>query len=458
MRLVPIVLAALLVPGLAAAQPAREAGRRSDSGSESLGAIRPVSLPECRRPGDRDWAPAFARCIGQGREVYVPAGLYEVAAPVVLRSGTRLRGAGKGLTTIRLADRANADVVQTEGAYGLFGTRSSGGARRWSISDLTIDGNRRGQTAIGPAVDAVNCLAIYGDNWDLRDVLLTQCRGHGIRSEWFDGGAVGGMEASLLNVTIDVAGRHGWWFKGPHDSNAVKLIVIDAGQEMDDLYDGLRIEGAANGRFVDFHGWHRSVATNRVRYQLYSSGSNQIIASHIEGGRSQLYHAGQFDQVIGSFVYAPFGPPGSALVTFAGNSNTHVGNQYQSFAGHPTYGIRLGTKDRSVVYNRVVEGQFQDFDAAGAVQFVGDGGSNRISGYGFSRPGGTTTFDGRIHDTTEIDYKQGGTPIEIASWRLKSTPPAATSDACNPGQMTFDDEALYVCTPARSWKRAPLAR
>lgn len=363
--------------------------------------------------GAADSTAAFTAALASGRRVVVPSGTYTVCGAIIPGSA-ELEGAGRDLTVLKAKAGCNADVLLTAGAYSLFGTKSGGGANSWQVSRLSIDGNRAAQTARGAAIDGANCLAVYGAAWRLHEVTLRNCLGHGLRSEWGDGGPAGGLEASLYDVTIDTVGRHGWWFRGPHDIDAVKVIVIDASQEADNTYDG--ILNQSNGRFFDFHGWHRGVTTNRVAYQFYSAfGSNQIVASHLEGGRRQLYHGGSYDQVIGSFIYAQFGGMGTALVTFAGNNNIHVANQYQGTSGTGAYALRIGTKSNPAAYNQVTSGHFASFDTVGPFNFENDGGVNSISGFGYAKSGGVSVIAGTVAASSRINYVQGGTGMNLST-------------------------------------------
>lgn len=72
-----------------------------------------------------------------GGIAFFPAGTYLVSASLVVPSGVALVGAGRGITTIKLANASNVPVVTISAATDV------------TIRDLTLDGNRAGQSSAG---------------------------------------------------------------------------------------------------------------------------------------------------------------------------------------------------------------------------------------------------------------------------------------------------------------------
>lgn len=349
---------------------------------------------------------AMDAALAAGLPVHFPGGTYLVSG-LTFGIGAELIGSGVGKTIIKLADESDADVLVADDAYSLFGGSSSAGTNKWRIQAMTIDGNSANQT---PAdTDACNGIAFYGTKFVLRDVVIKNVAGHGIRSEWYTyGETTGGIESLLSNVTIDGAGRHGWWNNGPHDIHAEAVIVIDASSETDDTWCGIYASTKSNGRYFNTHVWHRAATTNRVQYGFSSNGANELVACHFEGGRKQLQHRSNGDRVVGCNLFAHYGAAGTALVSFEGNENIHSACRYSGTNGTSMYALEFKSSSSG---NIVVGAYFNGFDISSPLLFTADGGGNRISGIGYCASGGSTAFGGTKAATTQVDYDQGGTAI-----------------------------------------------
>jgi hypothetical protein len=320
--------------------------------------------------------------------------------------GQAIIGAGSRFVMLKLAANANTDVLKSENAYTWFGTNTSSGTNGWYITGVTLDGNRANQSPSDP--DTCNGIAYYGAAYTLRDVVIQNIKGHGIRSEWYQFGEnTGGIEALIDNVHIDTVGRHGWWFKGPHDHDARGVIVIDASQETDNTYSGIYCANYGTGRFYNCHTWHRSATTNRMQWGFSSNGSNEIIGCHFEGGRGQLQHRGNADRVDSCHIYGHSGSAGTAMVELGGNENQHSNCRYANTTSADCYAIKFAN---SASGNRI-EGYFSGFQTRSPFNFSSDGGLNEISASGFASSGGATSFGGTVASNTRVTYEQGGTAI-----------------------------------------------
>lgn len=349
---------------------------------------------------------AIDAALAAGLPVHFPGGTYLVTG-LTFATGAELIGSGVGKTIIKLANGSNADVLCSAGAYSLFGGSSYGGANQWRIQGMTIDGNASNQSPADP--DACNGIAFYSAKFVLRDVVIKNVAGHGIRSEWYTYGEnSGGIEAFLSNVTIDTVGRHGWWNNGPHDLHAESVVIIDASAETDNTWCGIYASTKSSGRYFNAHVWHRAATTNRVQYGFSSNGGNELVACHFEGGRKQLQHRSNWDRVIGCNLFAHNGAAGTALVSFESNENIHSACRYSGTNGTSMYALEYKSGASG---NIVVGAYFNGFDISSPLLFTADGGLNRISGIGYSASGGSTTFGGTKAASTLIDYDQGGTAI-----------------------------------------------
>lgn len=254
----------------------------------------------------------LASFIGQGGVVYViNRGVdYVITTPIKLPNNVYLVGIGNPV--IRLANGANCDVIQTDNSlYTLFAANNVGSIYNFGVRDLTIDGNSANQSPAN--LDQCNGLAFYGHGWELRNVMIRNIKGHGIRTGSYLYPSVehpgSRYKANMFNVEIANCGRHGIWHTGPSDSYFASVMVVDAGQSAGDTYYSFWFKGSTSQiRGRDLHGWHNASATNRVKFQCYidddTSGTN-LVDCHMEGGNRQLYMgAGGVNSYIGGAVYA----------------------------------------------------------------------------------------------------------------------------------------------------------
>ena len=231
-------------------------------------------------------------------------GNYTIAAPIVLRTGVRI--VGEGWASVTLANNANCNMFETPGWAGYLGSNSTADSlpHGFGLFNLAIDGNMANQSPANP--DLCNGIAVYGYAPTFADLVITNIKGHGWRSEYGQyGEPEAGMEPHYENIKIDTCGRHGVWYKGPHDANFSHVIVIDAGQEADNTYDGHLFEGFGSARCNNIHAWHRGYRTNRMAYNL-DAQSVEIVDSHFEGGRKLVRVNGNV-QISNSRIYHQFG-------------------------------------------------------------------------------------------------------------------------------------------------------
>lgn len=173
-----------------------------------------------------------------GGVVLFPPGTYSVTGltipadcPVVLS------GAGAFSTTIKLADSADANVIQTASIDTWTGTDtmplpSAGGAvYGFQILDLTIDGNRDNNYSLGVADETEGVgVRIYAKSYVIDRCRVIQCAGIGVWSE-YDAPATEYAEpvdanfGGIFNTTIIETNYEGLVFKGPADIKIDNLLV-----------------------------------------------------------------------------------------------------------------------------------------------------------------------------------------------------------------------------------------
>lgn len=125
--------------------------------------------------GTADDSQAFREAMGSGgKTVFVPAGTYRVSG-IKVPSNTRLIGAGKDITIIKLTDNApaTANVITNMGW--------SGGNKNIILSDFTVDWNRsrkNGMDDIEGQPNACNVLFVNTDHLWIKRVKSINARRH----------------------------------------------------------------------------------------------------------------------------------------------------------------------------------------------------------------------------------------------------------------------------------------
>lgn len=366
-----------------------------------------------------------------GRPLFIPPGTF--FGLIEVQHDDVIMGAGKYKSTIKAPTGSTSSVITGKDADYLMNnsppTNSlTEGANKVTIRDITIDGNKQNNTS--------GCgIKIWGCAMNIQDVNIRQCAHDGMYTKWNTGWMP--MEGTFTNISIDNVGYHGWRFDGPHDSQVTNMIIVDASQSIDNGFMGVLIgynSAFASARFYNLHVWHKSTSTNRCFAAVQSAGNSEFIACHFEGCRdNQLRHMGQSDRVVACRIYAPFGVSGSSLVTFNGNLNHHIGNEYHAGNGIETtesvFGIQIG-ESNAAASNHIIGGSFLGFKTRTPFNFVNSAGHNTIIGRGWTPTGGTTTFGGTMHVTDEVDYHQTGTYINYRkpqSYLVYSSNTAAAS-------------------------------
>ena len=251
-----------------------------------------------------------------GGEVRFEAAEYSISDAVVLKTGVRLVGKGSANTILKLATNANTPVVSTLNFSTLTGGDTNGGPTDFGFIGLTLDGNKANQSA---DASTLNGVSIYGLRYLIEDLQILDAKGNGFYSEWKVGaegtGSSASMEATIRRLRIDTCGRHGFRFKGPHDSYGDGIIIIDASQEADDTYDGFLLESAGTGRWVNIHPWHRGATSNRMlsAARIESSG-NEFITPLLEGGRQCLIQRGDRNTYKAAHIFAVFSSDPMAVI------------------------------------------------------------------------------------------------------------------------------------------------
>jgi hypothetical protein len=172
-----------------------------------------------------------------GGKLLIPAGTYLIGTTIKLPSQVHLVGAGIEATVLKLKSGTNADLLQ--GAMAGYGggvicnagaanaSGSTGGIYNWSLQDLTLDGNKAGQSS-----GTSYCCRVYGYGYILENIRMRNGYSGGLLSDWNGGSGSPGqdnMEAQFVNVKIHDCNGIGLQIGGPHDSQFVNFHSFNNG-------------------------------------------------------------------------------------------------------------------------------------------------------------------------------------------------------------------------------------
>ncbi len=164
--------------------------------------------------------------VAKGGIVQLEPGVYELKSSLVLPSRTLLKGAGRGVTILKLAEGANVDVVRTAGFDELQGQSSLAQAPSdITVRDLSIDGSFLSSTWTDPERRVLNtkgsCLAVHGRRLNI-DVEAYNCPQHLLYSEG-QGPRQSQEVSSRIRLDGLVAGEECVVFRGAGDSRLEHL-------------------------------------------------------------------------------------------------------------------------------------------------------------------------------------------------------------------------------------------
>ena len=235
---------------------------------------------------------------------------------LTLYSFVDLRGAGISATTLKLKTGANADLVWGGSAnaalisiQAAWGAGSTGGLANWGLYDLTLDGNKAGQTA-GPSYP----LRVYGYGFIIQNVRIKNGYSGGLLTDWNGGAATPGndsMEAEISNLKAHDCNSIGVILAGPHDSQLSRVMSYNNGS----------------------HGFYFPIHAEGILCNLchaYNNGTGATYTSYlIEAVGCQL------DTCVGE------GNGGAQLVLLANTCTISNGDLF-GFSAHPSSAVQIG--------------------------------------------------------------------------------------------------------------------
>jgi hypothetical protein len=357
-----------------------------------------------------------------GGIVFFPPGTYIINATVTIYSKVHIRGVGIEATILKLKNTTNVDILKGQNFATLTGTNGTGGIYNWSVSDLTIDGNKANNATAGYGLRA------YGYGFILSNLRVRNCRNDGIYSEWStsaDSPGQDGMDAQIENVKVHDCVGHGVTWAGPHDSQFLHVLsFLNSGR-------GFNLTSSGNASlFLSCHAWG-----NSQTYGWYLAGNASLVNCVSEGASSaQIYIASSNCQVYSGQV-------------FAAGASVPVGIEIASAAG--------GTQIDSTILNCT----------SGALKFTSDGGLAMIRALVYQLSGAGIT--GSPHASTQLDvYVSGGGTGGTSVWQTKldasfagvrTKPNAGVPTGGASGDLVVDttNNRIY-CNVGGTWKYAAL--
>lgn len=154
-----------------------------------------------------------------GGIVYSPHGTY-ITGNQTLYSNVRIIGAGAGVTTWKLKNGSNTDLLSAQtnliNLSALAQSSGNGTLSNFSIESMTLDGNQANQTGTSYT------LRFYGYRFTLRDLEIINGYSDGILCDW--NGTASDMEARIDNVRIHNCNGAGLRMGGPHDSRIDNVL------------------------------------------------------------------------------------------------------------------------------------------------------------------------------------------------------------------------------------------
>lgn len=203
--------------------------------------------------------------LAAGEMMLLPAGT--VFGSFIYDSSSAISGMSGpfGQTVLKMPSGKNTTVLSSRNFASLVGGSSNGGVAYSYIANLTIDGNRANNT-VG------DCIDLYGYTPSWFNLTVQNCPVNGLYTDWGGNSSpLDGMEGYFVNIKSDSTGHYSWLFGGPHDSQILNTILIDASLSSSGIYDGFHIvNGRGNAHVDSMHVWSRN---NTYAWALNDDGN-----------------------------------------------------------------------------------------------------------------------------------------------------------------------------------------
>lgn len=279
-------------------------------------------------------AAATAANTAGGGIVLFPNGVC-IGENIVIYPNTIYQGQGRGATTIRGAAGTTTAVFITQNFATLTGTNTYAGPSKWSLRDMTVDGNLRTGTA--------DDIDIYGPDYILENIDVINSNGRGIYSEF---AVVAGscptlsacLESRWVNVKVANCSETGIQFFGPHDTQFTNILVFNTNNINSSSFAGFFIGQSATASAVasvlhDVHVYGNNGWGIIVQTPIYISGvqaENNNLTGTITGGGMIVNNTNGWVRGHGFYAFGNVGTglslqtTGSQISTINSSGNTGV--------------------------------------------------------------------------------------------------------------------------------------
>lgn len=241
-----------------------------------------------------DWGAAIQKAIddtkGTKKAVLIPYGVFETSSTLTVYRYTKLFGIGKDLSTIKLANGANVDVIKTYLFDTYKGTTVTGSTEdvanlkvpiAFELRDLSIDGNfDNNTTGYG--------LRIYGKHFLLDNVIVKRCAEVGVYTEYGTNYIYEAEDTpeTYINLEVHETGGENFIFNGPSDISIRRLYCGWAGKKYSDSkhFSGRKVDSVVfmkGCEIVETHAFE-----NQYGYAYRFTGSSTRVHADLMIGES----------------------------------------------------------------------------------------------------------------------------------------------------------------------------
>lgn len=241
-----------------------------------------------------DWRPAIQKAIddtkGTKKAVLIPYGIFEISDTLTIYRYTKLIGVGKDLSTIKLANGKNCDVIKTYKFDQYTGSTITGSTEdavnldvpiAFEIRDLGIDGNFSNNTA-GYG------LRIYSKHFTLDNVIVKRCADVGVYTEYGNNFIYKAEDTpeTFINLEVHETGGENFIFNGPADISITRLYCGWAGKKYSDskYFPGEKVHSAVFMKGCEIGETH--AFENQYGYAYRFTGSSTRIHADLIIGES----------------------------------------------------------------------------------------------------------------------------------------------------------------------------
>lgn len=367
---------------------------------------------------------------GGGRLVIPPLDMpYEITAPIQLRSNVNLCFVGN--PTIRLANGANCNVIETFGYVGqaeIGFTSRDNECERWSLTGkVVLDGNRANNPSPGPYEG--NGLATFGRDFLVEDVYCLDNYRCGAQTHYVASGTVGlsPFGGKINRLTCHSQGEHGW-VNGCSDLMFSQINILNASRNDSGTYDAIHLLRGARGSGLTI--WRVGGVAQSHRYAVYVGTNGVFLGSSLSletGLEGQICADGTVElQAVKSYNMIGAGKP--HIILNAPNCRISGSIEQGSIGAADATAIQIaGTAVRGAYIDLSLSGSFgKIIDVTGTSQ-----GGNMFA-FEVNGSQGAPIIAGSLNASDEVRYNQsGGNPRSLRKRSASSTPvtAAGTSQA-----------------------------